>query len=381
MGEAQTIVEALPNLLVTFKQDADDSLCPPNTTTCLWPSLILFVDANIHVSDFSIRVPSPPGTATTTWLILGIPFNDLLDALCFTGQHATVYVDRIHIEGLADPTNALGFGFNVLNGLHFTGEFPRSLGDFDFYFLSGSFTVRNSSFSATGVGVSQDGFVTSSHVTIGGSPGRGNHFENDVAGIDIEASQKSIVDVSYNDSSGLAAGMWVVPWQPQFVPSSPSRFLIHDNHLVGTVQTGHGMYFFENPGENWIQGFAWNNTIELQNTLMEGIDAYNTTGTAIWDNSVTGSDGNRGIGLSNTALSTVVDNNLSEFTVDSSGLAKIYLDPSTAKDLVVCLEPSDTILDQGTNNKIVGCRQATTPAVVASGALVVPGPRIRNGRL
>jgi hypothetical protein len=65
----------------------------------------------------------------------GSPFNGLFDALSFMGQHANACIDRIHIEGLPDPTNS--FGFNVVNALHFTGEFPRSLTPWDWYFLSG----------------------------------------------------------------------------------------------------------------------------------------------------------------------------------------------------------------------------------------------------
>lgn len=364
MGEKLTIIEALPNLFVNFKQDNYESICQPNTTTCFWPSLILFVDPDIHVSDFSVYENSPPATATTTYSLAGTPFNDLYDVLSFIGQHANVTVDRVHVEGLPDPTNALGAGFNVLNLLHFTGEFPRSLKDWDWYFLSGSLTVRNSSFKSATVGVSQDGFVTSSHVTIGGAPGCGNHFENDFSGIDIEASENSVFDISYNQSSGMFAGMWVVPWQPVFVPSSPSHYYVHDNVFVGTAQFGDGMYFQENPGEDWIRGSAWNNTIVLQNTLMEGIGAYNTTGTAIWDNSVTGSGGNDGIGLWNTSRSSVVGNNVSDFSVDPSGLAQVFLDPSSTQDLVVCLDRSDQVLNQGSKNLIVACG----PPTVASAA-------------
>lgn len=136
MGIGTTTVEALHPLFVNIP-DISLGECTPDTTTCLWPTLIMFVDGDIHVSDLSIRITAPPGTATTGWLFAGTLFTDLIDALRFTGQYPTnAAVDRISVEGLPDnsPTS---FGFNLVNGVFFAGEFPRSSAPFDYYFLSG----------------------------------------------------------------------------------------------------------------------------------------------------------------------------------------------------------------------------------------------------
>jgi hypothetical protein len=385
MGINQTTVEALPNLHVDMEPvgGVPESLCKPDTTTCRWPSLILFVDGDIHVSDLSIYITAPPGTATTPWNFAGSPFIGFYDGIAFNGRHANVCVERVHIEGLPDPTN--GFGYNLVNAIHFGGEFPRSATPWDWYFLSGSFTVRNSSVRNSTVSVSQDGFVTSSQITIGGSPGMGNHFEGGWSGIDIEASEKSVVEISYNESSGMYAGMWVVPWQPVFIPNSPSRYLIHDNKFIGTGQYADGFYFWDDPTNPWIHAAAWNNTIQLQDNLSEGIGAHNTKGTVLWNNSVTGTDGFDAIGLYSSTLDTVIYNNVSGFTVDSTvGNAQIYLDPSTTHDLVVCAERSDTVLNQGTNNIIIGCQQpVATPAAATDSvapAVSAPKPNLPKGK-
>ncbi len=229
-------------------------------------------------------------------------------------------------------------------------EFFRSL-------LSGSFTVRSSFFDNLYVAVSQDGFSTSSQITIGGSPSAGNYVENTCGGLDIEASEKSVFEISYNESSGTCAGMWVVPTWVPFFPSSPSRYSIHDNKFIGTAQNADGMYLYDEVPP-YIQAAVWNNTAEVQANLSEGIGVYNTKGTAVWNNSVTGSDGYDGIGLWNTTLDAVTNNNVSGFTVDSTvGFAQIYLDPYTTYDLVVCAERSNTVLNQGPNNAIIGCHQ------------------------
>lgn len=373
MGMDSTNIEALPNLLVEIEPvgAVSDSLCQPNTTSCLWPDLILFVDGDIHVSDLSILEKAPPGTATTPWNFEGAgPYIGLFDALTFMGQHANAYVDHVHIEGLLDPTLATGLGgYNIVNGAHFTGEFPRSLTPWDWYFLSGSYTVQNSTFKTMFDGISQDSFVRSSRITVGGSPTTGNHLEDLVAGIDMETLEDSTVEISYNESAGIFAGMWIVPWQlAHFIPASPSQYLIHDNKFSATGQSADPIYLFDYLPKPWIQASVWENSVAAQDSLSEGIGVNNTTGTATWNNSITGADGFDAIGLYSSTFATVIRNNVSGFTVDTSeGNAQIFLDPSTTHDFVVCAESSDTVLNRGARNVVIGCEQpdATSAAPVA----------------
>jgi hypothetical protein len=392
MGKDLTTIEARHNLPVNIGDLLVVGECLPNLTTCLWPSLIIFVDGDIHVSDLSIHITAPPGAATTGWTVFGLGISSLLDGLRFMGQHPTdVSIDRISIEGLPDnsPTSfgiQVGFpvGFNVVNGVIYTGELPRSSTPFDYYFLSGSLTVRNSSFKTMFDGVSQDGFLQSSLITVGGSPSAGNRFENLYVGMDMEGSESSNFDISYNESSGIYASMWVIPWQPVFVPSSPSRYLIHDNKFSTTAANAQAVYLLDLPTNPWIHAIIWNNSIEPQDSLSDGIDAYNTRGTLIWNDTITGS-GYDAIGLRGSTLSSVIGNNLSGFTPDPAvGLAQIYLDPSTTHDVVACAERSDTVLNRGTDNIVIGCQQpeATPEAatVRVAPAVATPKPNLPKGK-
>ena len=367
-GKDKTVIEALPNLPVNLPDFSVQAPCMPNPTTCLWPSLIMFVEGDIRISDISIKVTAPPGTATTGWFYGGSKITDLIDTLRFMGQHRiNAYIDRIAIEGLPDdsPTS---WGFNVINGVIYTGELPRSTIPFDYYFMSGTLTVRNSSFKTMFDGVSQDGFLKESRVTVGGSHSAGNVFENLYVGIDMEASESSIFDISYNTSSGIWYSMWVVPWRPEFVPSKPSQYFIHDNKFTTTGSYAGGVYLWNDPGNPWIHAMIYNNTIEPQDTLWDGIGAYNTKGTTVWNNKVTGSGANA-VGLWGSTLSTVISNNVGDFTLDPTyGLAQIYLDPATSYDLVVCSNSNDTVLDQGTMNKVIGCQQTTASAEASMSA-------------
>jgi hypothetical protein len=358
-----TTIEALPNLPVNWP-DQTVASCQPNLTTCIWPSLFEFVEGNISVSDLTIKATAIP--PTQPYVYAGSPLNDLYEGLGFTGQYPTyVSIDRIRMEGM--PYSLGAFGYTVENGVHYSGDFPRSSAAYDYYFLSGSFTVRSSYFENVGLAISQDAFSTSSQITIGGSPSAGNHIENVLGGLDIEASEKSVFEISYNESSGTDAGMWVVPTWVPFVPSSPSWYFIHDNKFIGTGQNADGMYLYDDVTNPWIQAAVWNNTVRVKDILSEGMGAYNTKGTAIWNNRVTGTDGYDGIGLWSSTLSTVTGNHVSGFTVDNTvGYAQIYLDPSTTYDLVVCSNPHNTVLDQGTMNKVIGCQQSTASAEAAT---------------
>jgi hypothetical protein len=363
MGIDSTTIEALPNLPVNWPGP-----CQPNLTTCLWASLFDFVDGNISISDLTLKITAVP--ATQPWLSGGLTNTALYEVLGFYGQHPTyVTIDRIRMEGQPStlPTDYFN---NVYNGIHYSGTLARSSTPGDVYFLSGSYTVRNSYFNNVDYPISQDGLVTSSRITIGGSPSTGNHIENAVGGMDIETSEKSVVEISYNESSGYYAGMWVSgSWPAGFVLSGPSRYSIHDNKFVGTLDYWEGMYLYDDVTNPYIQAAVWNNAVEVQGFLEEGIGVYSTKGTAVWNNNVTSSDGYDGIGLWNTTFDTVMNNNVSGFTVDStSGLAQIYLSPSTTYDLVACAERSDTVLNQGTNNIIIGCQQSTASAEAATSA-------------
>ena len=363
-GIGSTTIEALPNLPVNWP-DQTVASCQPNLTTCIWPSVFEFVEGNISVSDLTIKATAIP--PTQPFVYAGSPLNDLYEVLGFTGQYPTdVSIDRIRMEGM--PYSLGAFGYTVENGVHYSGDFPRSSAAFDYYFLSGSFTVRSSYFENVGLAISQDAFSTSSQITIGGSPSAGNHIKNVLGGLDIEASEKSVFEISYNESSGSSAGMWVSPTWVPFVPSSPSRYFIHDNKFIGTAQNADAIYLYDEVPP-YIQAAVWNNAAEVQDILSEGIGVYYTKGTAVWNNSVTGTDGYDGIGLWSSTFDAVANNNVSGFTVDSTaGLAQIYLDPSTTNDLVVCAERSDSVLNQGTNNAIIGCQQSTASAASAEDA-------------
>lgn len=358
MGKDKTIIEALPKLLVNPDVDFCSSPGFPNGTTNRWPSLIVFVDGDIRVSDLSILVTAPPGTATTTWWMCGSPNTWLIEAIRFMGQARThACIDNISIEGLPDdsPTS---WGFNVGSGVDYVGELPRSSADLDYYTLSGNFTVQNSSFRSLWTGIYVGGFVRDSKVTIGGFPSKGNVIEKVLVGLDMEGAENTRFEISHNRAEGMWNSMWVIPWLG-IVPARPAYYSIHDNTFITAGPYADGIYLMDDAAKTWIRARIYNNTIEQKSDFMwAGIGAYNTRGTLLWNNTISGS-GAAAIQLGGDeavdTLCTILGNHIQNFLADPGfGLAQIHLGPATSHNLVVCSSPLDTVLDEGADNKVLG---------------------------
>ena len=355
-GKDRTIIEALPELEVTGLPEVppeDYGLCKPNTTDCSWPSLLMFVDGDIHVSDLAVKITAVP--ATKPWFLLGyLKFTALLDAVKVMGQYRTnASVERIAILGTHDDSDTSLGGFNLGNGVHIAGELPRSKTFLDFYSLSGAFSVSNSSFKSMYSGGGIDGFGKDIHCVVGGSPSAGNVFDDVLEGIGFANMENSVVEVSFNVAAGAYDNIGVYPWFAQ-VPAKPSLFLIHDNTVKPAGPYADGVFLLDDPTNKWIYALISNNTVEAQNGN-GGISAYNTNGTTALNNKIFG-NGADGIGIWNGTYAAVLGNDVRNFTA-SPDLAQIVLDGTTTHSTVVCKTSHDTAMDLGTDNKLIGCQQ------------------------
>ena len=359
-GRDDTTIEALPNLRVDFLRLVVDGLPVlwlPDPTEHPWPSLILFVDGDIRVSDLSVQIPAVPSTAPYD-TGFGFQFAVLIDAIRFMGQHTThATVQRVAIDGREDP-GATGFmGFNVGNGVTYVGELPTGSDiPFDYHRITGRLFVSASSFRRVAAGV-YPGIVNDGRVIVGGSTSAGNVFENVAIGMDMESLENSVVEVSHNRVSGATmAGAWAVPWPFGYLPTRPSLFSLHDNTFEPAGPSAAGILLADDAAHPWIRALIFNNTIDAQDIGTNGaVSVYNTKHTTVWSNTLSGSGGH-GIGVWNGAYGTLIGNDLADFT-NAPELAQIVLGEATTRTTVVCKTPSDTVLDQGTSNRLIGCQE------------------------
>jgi hypothetical protein len=273
-----------------------------------------------------------------------------------------VHVDRILVEGMPDDSPTSYSGFNVFNGITFAGDLLKDTPDVQYLPLSGNFTVRNCTIRSVGAGLCNYFFFENARVTYGGSPATGNVFENVGNAMDLETAENSRFEVSYNRASVLYTGMSISQYYGDlFIPAKPSQFLVHDNHFTVSGSnpdpfflSNRGIYLMNDPEHPWIQASVFNNTIQTQGMIKEGIGADNTKGTFLWNNTLTGSGANA-IGLWGSTFGYVLGNHLRDFHADpGAGLAQVYLDTASSHNLVVCSDPLDTVLDQGTQNRVLG---------------------------
>lgn len=369
-GAGLTTIEAVKNALVNWPDPYAQGQCLPDLIDCRWPTLIIFVNGTIEVSDLALDFPWTNGEATTPYMLIDSSTAGFIDAFKFMGDGPTdVTVDRVSVTGRHDDsaTSVFGLGFNVLQGIYFAGDLPsapyRSACCQTYATLTGTFTVRNSSVSSIAFGIVDGGAAESgSRITIGGSPGAGNQLDDMLWAIPI-GSDRSVYDVSYNVvSSAVWDGVFVGPLN--WLATTTSQFFIHDNTLVTSPDApplAQGIYLSDDPVNPWIAAKIWHNTITVQAPFGEGIDANYVTGAEVKGNTVTGTGGYDAISLWGSTRSTLIANDVRGFTPDPTvGFAQIYLDPFTADNHVVCAGPGVTVLDQGTGNKVTGCGQSNS---------------------
>ena len=124
------------------------------------------------------KVPAlqPP----TRLLPRGLEIAVLIDAFRVMGRSKTnaSVMRELPSRGYTDDSDTSYAGYNLINGILLAGEFANQI-PFDFYFLAASFrSPRAHSIPWVHSGVSIDGFFKDSRVAIGGSPARGNVFED-----------------------------------------------------------------------------------------------------------------------------------------------------------------------------------------------------------
>ena len=355
MGKGQTIITALPELPVN-SWDLDQTIWyPPNTTDHTWPALIMFIDGDITISDMAVKVPSLQATQPYS---LG---TTLLAAIWVMGKSRTnAVIERIAVEGAGDM---LGY-FNLYNGVLWGGRFPKSSVYGDDYPFTGTVVLRASSFKTMASGgwftSGITGVAKDSRVIIGGSPQAANVMEDTQFGIAVTNLENSVVEISHNRASGVLGGLAQLILSFMAIPNKPSFFNIHHNQVIAAPPYADGILLVDDPVSHLIYGLVHNNTVDVQNTCCGGITAVSTTRTTIVNNKISGTGGD-GVGIWGGSYAAVLKNDVSNFTA-SPDLAQIVLDGMSTDSTVVCETPNDTVMNQGSNNKIIGCQLAVSTA-------------------
>jgi hypothetical protein len=380
-GRGATTIVALANLPVTLEWYN----CLPDTTACLWPVVLNFVDGRFTVSDLSLDIPAMNSTETAD------PTIDIfagINVLLVTHQDATF--ERIGVRGRNDDSAANGTGYNTLWGVNEWGWWTPTTAP------TGSLTVADSSISTVFGAVSPGGGAASSSTTV-----TGNTLSNVAYG--IAGAGDGRFEISHN---------WIGADNPdptavdhmgiQFGPNGhetgvAARFSIHDNVITVADTCGCGMegiQLFDAAygAPHWLTASIVNNPISvgsgggLPGEWKDGIELNNTTGAMVVANTIRSTDSthagaaigilgqNAYFGVTGSpaaAQNLVLGNNVRNFAPQGTplgstslpglGTSQYYLDPNTSNNLVVCTSKSDTSLDTGSGNHVLNCTPVAVP--------------------
>jgi hypothetical protein len=211
-GLKQTEIVNLPNLPVI----PDTSTTPPSADNP-WPSLFIFMDSDLDLSDMAIRIIGE--NPVTPWSLGGPEiFEEIGAVMIISGLKSHTQVSNILVEGQSKETSI--FGYNVFNGIYFEGYITAT--DVGFEPLTGSFKVTNSTFRKIAFGSPianlKDATVLISH----------NQYEDVFIGFDGAELQGSQIEVVNNHVQGfLGIDIW------PFITGvdSDTSFLIANNIL------------------------------------------------------------------------------------------------------------------------------------------------------
>ena len=268
-GSDRTVIEPLAPLYVT---DVEMAVMYHPTDAEPWPTLFLFVDANMTMADLGFRVADYE--VTTPWNIFGMSITALAAFVSLTGQDARVDVERIAMES----GEGTFFGVSVINGMFVQGILPGPSGGFgDRPPFSGTVTVRDSRFIGPDGGVSI-GNVEGATVSV-----RDSVFDG-VYSVFVQDVDGSLIEIADNDITTVDIGVWLATGV-DMVSTAPSRIVVAGNTL--RVPAGaHGVGVADMGEVPTLQVLLAGNVFELDGAVA-GIGGF-ARGVTVRDNVMRG---------------------------------------------------------------------------------------------
>lgn len=362
-GQNKTIIQALPGYVV-----GSNVWTEPASPSNPWPYIMTFArDSDVMMADLTLRATeyNPAQQWNDSYSSGGTPV-----ATPVTWLEGAVFVEgsgrffRVSFEGAAGTGGGLD---TVASGTAGT--------DLDSGVRIDEASAPAGVFEMTGCRAQNIGnaFVLThftGRATIGGSPATGNTFVNADGGEYFDLDGATIQE-SYNSvqADATSGGFWADWFGNDTAASHPSTVVLTNNTIAvnGKNFSGIGVLLNYNaapstPRDTMLHLTVAHNTVTIGGDGTDyAIYAQDTTEIVISDNTISGA-GTDGIHLKDSVDSTVSANNLTNFaigySVGTSPRAKIVLEAGVTHARVTCASPSDTVLDQGTSNRVTGCTTA-----------------------
>jgi hypothetical protein len=343
-GKDATIIHSLPNLPC-------GDVPPPD-----WPALFKFRGSHVTVSDITFDI-TDPAPCLPYWDgqllngILGVTDSASAVSGCadMPGPSAAgLTVARVAFKGVGNVDD----GYSVDVALFFA---PECFG-VQTHMLAGDFVVTASSFERANIAIVANQ-IANSRVRIGGSPYLKNTTSDVHQPVLIMDFDNSLVDISHNDLEGN----WAViqGYEGNAVtPTAPSSFIVSQNKIRADVYAD-GMYLADWTSPDvgkMLWATVFDNDFLMNADCCGAINGWwNTKDVLVFDNRFTGNS-NYGIALGFIRWGTDTGWKLflNDFKDLEVGWVPVYLGKYSSKCLVVEGRNKFDVLDEGTDNVIIG---------------------------
>ena len=357
-----------------------DPKAPPLSAPVDYPALLQFVGGSLRISDMTFEITPFRTTETYRYPGLNQKFCIIDTIVRIDGRYVDSQVERVQFIGHKGagyynpgliPDNC-HTGMRIADLYDFEGTFyPFHVGP-----TTGTHTVKGCEFSRFTEGLQALG-LSNGRLLVGGSPMDANTFTDCFSSVMTRNIEGSVVEISYNYMDGTRGSQIFCynDMKPQEKPTSfgpitsPSQVLISHNTMICNGDWADAIYLDDDGPSigNWFSmEFAWslravvsNNKIVL-NTPVGGIYGFGIEGAVISGNEISGT-GLAGVypapgpygsfGWMETCSNwTLVGNNYEHL---DAGVSQVWLGPWSDHCTVVG-GSKDTVLDQGTDNLLVG---------------------------
>lgn len=238
--------------------------------------------------------------------------------------------------------------------------------------VTGDFSVQGSHFEGLGFAVDATAVVDGT-IVVGGQPGNGNTFDDVAVGVSGFGLSGSRMVVSNNDiRSAQEWGVVLVQGEAALAFGYPveelSELDVRNNFIHG-VGSAHGIGIIDLAtfiaGDKSVDAQIVANHIDLADVEYGGVFGLAALDVIVKNNLFTGAGATaavyHGVDGDPSGNWQIVGNDVGDF---EGGVAKIWLGSGTFDDYVKTMNPGDDVLDEGTDNTVLGPRRTVSAASV-----------------
>ncbi len=348
-GMDQTTLSSLPK--IDFGEGPFEYVNP--TYENPWPNFINIVGGEVAITDMTISIQE--WEPVIPYEIFGYMEKGFFAMIRLTGEETSTHFVRVHFKGNKEKFEQTGIP-TANCGLYYSGETygtPENR-----MAMSGQHVIESCIFENTLIGLGC--MLNSSKFILGGNANSGNVFKHSPMGAFINSILETAVEVSHNkfDCTWMSLRIWQGYTNEAHDdvedPKIPYEGYVHAKHNTIKISgLGHAVYVRDMVRTDQVKRLS---VLVEKNTIISespyaAMIVDGCFGGTVKNNMFQGSGNGAIFAFSQTKDMLFLGNNLNQFESTSS---PYYFGSETSNNTVVGGNLKETVIDNGTDNKIVG---------------------------